>query len=115
MKALWGTIITVAVLVLLIGGGYYFINYNRIGTETYYTKITKDGVMENEHADSTRYNYSLPGFTKDGEEKELDFSAIKNLRKGAYLKIYTKPVKGVTSYEEVKKADIPEKAQAKVN
>ncbi|WP_088815228.1 MULTISPECIES: YxeA family protein [Listeria] len=115
MKALWGTIITVAVLALLIGGGYYFMNYNHIGADTYYTKITTDGEKENEHAQSTRYNYSLPGFNEDGEKKELDFSAIKNLRKGAYLKIYTKPIKGVTSYEEVQKADIPKEAQEKVN
>ncbi len=34
------------------------------------------------------YDYKLPGFDKDGKEKEMEFTALKNLRKEAFLRIY---------------------------
>ncbi|MGQ0421756.1 YxeA family protein, partial [Bacillus sp. HC-Mk] len=34
------------------------------------------------------YEYKLIGFDKDGKEKELEFTAQKNLRKEAFLRVY---------------------------
>ncbi|KAA5557086.1 YxeA family protein, partial [Pseudomonas aeruginosa] len=42
-----------------------------------------------------------------------EFSADKALRENAYLKLYVKE-KGVSSYDEVKLKDIPEKVQLKL-
>lgn len=58
----------------------------------------------------------LPGYTKEGKEKELDFNGqlTRPLRKGAYLKITWNKKKGVTSYEEVEKKDVPKTALEKL-
>lgn len=58
----------------------------------------------------------LPGYTKEGKEKELDFKGqlTRPLRKGAYLKITWNKNKGVTSYEEVEKKDVPKTALEKL-
>lgn len=114
--------IALIILVIIIGGGILamrFINFNRIGADTYYVKITTDGQAKSGHASDgtayTDYNYDLPGYNEDGKEKKIEFTAQKNLRKGAYLEVFVKEDKGVTSYEEVKAADVPKKAAEKLN
>lgn len=59
---------------------------------------------------------AMPGYTKEGKEKELDFKGqlTRPLRKGAYLKITWNKNKGVTSYEEVEKKDVPKTALEKL-
>ncbi|EUJ33296.1 hypothetical protein MFLO_04130 [Listeria floridensis FSL S10-1187] len=120
MKKSLIVIITIAVIILglAFAVGYYFKNYNHIGADNYYVYIDKDGQKETSK-DSTgetfvQYKYTLMGYNKNGDSKELAFTAQKNLRNGAYLKIYYKKDKGVTSYEEVSKNDLPEKASAKL-
>ena len=63
------------------------------------------------------YRYILPGYTKEGKEKELDFNGqlTRPLRKGAYLKITWNKKKGVTSYEEVEKKRCAENSTRKTN
>ncbi|WP_241139209.1 MULTISPECIES: YxeA family protein [Bacillus] len=61
-------------------------NLNHLGTDTYYVQITKDGEQlkeKNVNGDTT-YQYKLPGFDKDGKEKAMEFTALKNLRKEAF-------------------------------
>ncbi|EFS02195.1 conserved hypothetical protein, partial [Listeria seeligeri FSL S4-171] len=50
-----------------------------------------------------------------GEEEKMSFTANKNLRKDAYLKLYYKPIKGVTTFEEVSLDKIPSKAADKLH
>ncbi|MFE4764556.1 YxeA family protein [Bacillus mycoides] len=91
-------------------------NLNRLGTDTYYVQITKDGEQlkeKNVNGDTT-YQYTLPGFDKDGEKKEMEFTALKNLRKEAFLLIYYSEEKGVKSWEEVKKDELPTKVKEKL-
>lgn len=66
--------------------------------------------------ETVNYRYILPGYTKEGKEKELDFNGqlTRPLRKGAYLKITWNKKKGVTSYEEVEKKDVPKTALEKL-
>ncbi len=54
-------------------------NLNRLGTDTYYVQITKDGekLKEKNVNGDTTYEYKLPGFDKDGNEKEMEFTALK--------------------------------------
>ncbi len=51
---------------------------------------------------------------KLGKKQKLLFLQTKNLRKGAYLKLYIKEDKGVTSYEEVPEKEVPSKAAEKL-
>ena len=83
--------------------------------DSYYVHITADGEVEEYKADSGQiyqsYWYELPAFNKNGEEKTLKFSAHKNLRHDAYLKLYVKKETEVTSYDEVKFHELPAKVQ----
>ncbi len=91
-------------------------NLNRLGTDTYYVQITKDGekLKEKNVNGDTTYEYKLLGFDKDGKEKEMEFTALKNLRKEAFLRIYYSEKKGVKSWEEVKKDELPTKVKEKL-
>lgn len=64
-----------------------------------------------------QYNYNLPGYNKEGEKKDLEFAAFKDrpLKMNAYLKVTWNKNKGVTSYEEVKGSEVPEKAKEKLD
>ncbi|EAD7213048.1 YxeA family protein [Listeria monocytogenes] len=113
MKKIVIIIISVLLLGGIIGGVYYFKNANKIGADTSYVKITKDPTKGKEI--SFNYNYTLPSYDEDGKETEVTFSADKELRKGAYLKLYIKEDKGVTSFEEVPEKEVPAKAAEKLN
>ncbi|MBC1475593.1 YxeA family protein [Listeria grandensis] len=109
------------IVLIIIGGGLLalrFINFNQIGADTYYVKITTDGKTTSGRASNgqayTDYNYNLPGYDENGKEKEMAFIAQKNLRKDAYLEVFWKEDKGVTSYKEVKQTDLPKKAADKL-
>ncbi|MFS8352614.1 YxeA family protein [Bacillus nitratireducens] len=91
-------------------------NLNRLGTDKNYVQITKDGEQlkeKNVNGDTT-YQYKLSGIDKDGKEKEMEFTALKNLRKEAFLLIYYSEEKGVKSWEEVKKEELPKKVKEKL-
>lgn len=115
MRTLLGII--VALLVIIVGSlaVFRFVDFNQMGAEKYYVQITGDGRVEEHKLDTGEivktYWYSLPAYDVNGLEKTFDFSAQKNLRQDAYLMLFAKDSKGVTSYEEVQLADIPEKAQ----
>ncbi|EAG5197446.1 YxeA family protein, partial [Listeria monocytogenes] len=89
-------VILIISLLLLVGigfGVYYFKNANHIGADVSYIKITTDG--EKGKNVSFNYSYTMPAYDEAGKETEVTFSADKNLRKGAYLKLYIKEDKGV--------------------
>lgn len=108
------------VLIAIVGGCALLglitlqnLNFNRLGAEAYYTKIEGAGARVNEDMPEgyIRYEYNLPSFKGDGESAKLPFTAAKQLREGAYLKLFVKEGKGVTSYQEVSFDEIPEDAQ----
>lgn len=82
--------------------------------EQYYVQVIGDGKEVNEK-NNRYYEYKLSGFDKDGTEKTMEFTAYKNLRKEAFLRVYYADKKGVTSWEEIQPKDIPEKAKEKLN
>lgn len=116
-KLLIGLVLTV----VLIFGGLKIADTVVMGGTDYYVQITNDGTKNLEQDNSgntiTRYSYQLTGFDKEGNQKVLDFSAFKDrpLKRDAYLKLTWNQKKGVTSYEEVQKNDLPQKAAAKLN
>ncbi len=48
------------------------------------------------------------------KKKELEFTAQKNLRKDAFLRVYHSDKKGVSAWEEVKKDELPAKVKEKL-
>lgn len=104
------------VAVFIIGFAVLSVDFNRLNKEAYYVQITEDGVLETTKLESGEimklYEYKMNAINKDGENKELEFSANKNLKQEAYLKIYVKKgTSTVTSYDEVALKDLPEKVE----
>ncbi len=91
-----------------------------LGGDDYYVQITTNGEKlvqkDSQNQEVITYQYTLPGFNKEGAEKELEFQGMQTrpLRKNAYLKVVWNKNKGVTGYEEVEKSAIPKAAQEKL-
>ncbi|KRG15744.1 uncharacterized protein (TIGR01655 family) [Lederbergia galactosidilyticus] len=109
-KAILFFTVTLLFSTILTGCG---IDLNRLGAEKYYVQVKGDGDKKDDGRQDI-YDYTLTGFNEDGEEATLEFFALKELRKDAYLILYYKDKKGVTSYQEVNEEDIPEKALEKL-
>lgn len=114
-------IMAVAVVLIVLVGFVVFIqnvNLNRIGAEQYYVQINQDGKRVEEKLDNgekvVNYEYDMKGFDSNGKEKSLTFTAFKELRKEAYLRIYVKGDK-VSSYQEVQVGELPEQAKRKLD
>ncbi|TCZ78424.1 YxeA family protein [Paenibacillus albiflavus] len=111
-------LITIGIL-FIIGAVSVFalakFDFNRFNAESYYLQITKDGEPHeyklNDGTVMTSYSYTLDAINAKGKTIQLEFNAQKNLRKGAYLKMYVKKGDQVSSYDEVKLEDIPQMAQ----
>jgi len=90
-------------------------NLNRVGTDKYYVHITgnreEDTSKFDDGEEYSVFKYELAGFDEDGQEKTMEFTADKNLRIGAFLRLFYSENKGVKSWEEVDKDDIPAKAK----
>ncbi|MCR8980892.1 YxeA family protein [Brevibacillus laterosporus] len=80
---------------------------NPAGKTVYYTMITGPGVQD----ENGRYDYELTAYNEEGTEKKLEFSAGKQLRKGAYVQLYYTLIRGVTYWEEVTFEKLPEAVQ----
>ena len=115
----------IAVLIVLLGvtfSGCSIIDGMDKSGDTYYVKITAEGKKENLEKEGggtyIDYRYQIKGYNAEGKEQDLDFYANKDrsLKLNAYLKVTYQAKKGkepqVTSWEEVDKADVPEKAAA---
>jgi uncharacterized protein (TIGR01655 family) len=106
-------VVLVFIGVLIVAGGAVWVaeNYSR---ETYYVFIREDGEIEKEKGMTQSllgvYRYRMMGVQADGREKKLDFTANHNLRHGAYLKVLENRNRGVISWEEVQREDVPEEA-----
>lgn len=111
---------SIAMLVILIVFASILTgcNFNRMGKDIYYVQITMDGQKEETTTDKdtfTTYKYALPAYDEEGNEKTMEFTAQKNLRKEAFLRVYYSSKKGVTSWEEVEKDELPAKAKEKLD
>ena len=95
-KVLFG-LLALAVVIGGLGYGWYKSSYGGSGERM------------------VSYEYKLPSYDKNGEGKDISFTATHNLRKDAYLKVTDNKAKGVTNWEEVQKNDLPSKAKDKLN
>lgn len=120
MENKWKVLIAVGIAGVL--GFVVFFGYTLLvkGTNSdyYYTKIATEGTRitdkDTEGVEHIDYTYKLSGFNEKGKKVELSFRGNKEvpLKKDAYLKVSYSPGKGVTSWEEVKKSQVPKKALA---
>lgn len=74
-----------------------------------FVKIDHTGKKINQ----STYEYALEGINEDGKKIKITFTASKQLREGAYLKVDTKRTY-VKSWEEVQPNDMPTVAQKKL-
>ncbi|MGE8202941.1 YxeA family protein [Heyndrickxia sp. NPDC080065] len=109
------------IIIVLIAGFILFIqnvNINRLGADNYYVQIKGTGEKIEDKSDNgeiyVSYKYTLPAYDKNGNEKKFTFTSLKQLREDAYLNLFVKDKKGVTSYQEVKLNEIPDKAKEKL-
>ncbi|RZI48956.1 YxeA family protein [Lactococcus kimchii] len=111
-------LIGLAALILILAGAGTYWYHLKYGGESYYMQVMKDGkkslTKDDAGKDYTYYDYKEKVYQKAGKEKEVEFTADHNLRKTAYLKLTVNIKKGVTSWEEVKKSEVPEKALTKI-
>lgn len=109
------TIASLSLLVIALGAFTFFYftpekltPENPAGKTMYYTVVNNDKV---EQDTNKRYDYILTAYDEKGKEKELNFSASKQLREGAYLELYVTTFRGVTYWHEVRYEDLPDKVQ----
>ncbi|MDR6224422.1 YxeA family protein [Desmospora profundinema] len=107
MKKIMLLLLCLAVLfvgVLFVAGDKVISTIKKSGTEEYYVQIHGEG----ETSDNRRV-YTLKGYDKEGKEKELSFDSLeaRQLREGAYLRLYVEGEDQVKTYEEVQKNDLP--------
>lgn len=114
-------LIAIAVILIVLVGFVVFIqnvNLNRLGAQQYYVQINHDGKRFEDKSDNGEkyvyYEYTLDGYNPSGKEKALTFTAQKELRKDAYLRVYVKGDE-VSSYQEVKADELPEGAKQKLD
>jgi len=107
------------IFIVMLGGAAaiskYAPQHNPFMKGTDYFTVVADSYKEQKDTTSdgkeyTSYLYKLPGIDKDGNKKELEFTAHKVLRKDAYLAVSIK-ANIVTHWEEVQASDIPTAAK----
>lgn len=110
VKKVW--FIFLGIIVIVVGASYTVLtlDFNRFNKERYYIQITQNGEKLEDRLDNgetmVRYGYKVDAIKEDGKHKELEFSANKQLRKGAYLMLYVNKEGEVSSYDEVSKKDM---------
>lgn len=117
MKKIIISLVVAVVAIFTVSFAIMSIDFNRLNKDTYYVQITADGLLEKTKLDNgeimKRYEYKMDAVNENGDKKELEFSANKNLRKDAYLKIYVKKdTATVTSYDEVAEKELPKKVKS---
>ena len=117
MKKIVISVLTVGVLLF---AGLKISETIYLGGDSYYTQIINEGTRQietyDDREDMVYYDYELPAFDENGNEKELSFSSFKArpLKKEAYLKLTWNKNKGVTSFEEVSEKELPKNVQKKL-
>ncbi len=107
--------IVAAVVTVLVVCAAGFAAWQGYRADAYYAQVDADKLSSaGENNNGFDYHYDLPAFSAKGEEKELGFDTSRELRDGAYLKLETLALRGVTSWEEVSWDEIPAAAQDKL-
>ncbi|MGN7383048.1 YxeA family protein [Paenibacillus sp. SAFN-117] len=113
MRKIW--LVLGLIIVILAGLWMFFFSPEKLtpdhpaGKTVYYTRITSPGVQD----ENERYDYELTAYNEKGKGKNIEFSAGKPLREGAYIRLYYTWIRGVTYWEEVAFEELPGAVQQK--
>ncbi|MFC7392123.1 YxeA family protein [Scopulibacillus cellulosilyticus] len=111
------------ILTVIFAGGGYYVHSKSEGLEATVDNINAKVKAKDVFAAVTRqgekmrgdqYRYRFDGYDKNGKRQKITVVTNKKLRKGIYLKIYTKGNEGKGWYK-VKESKIPKKALQKLN
>ncbi|MCE4994740.1 YxeA family protein [Staphylococcus xylosus] len=84
-----------------------------ITSEKYYIQTNEPKSVKDSGKDIKVYEYTNKAYDKDGNGKEITYTATKKLKTNHYLEIDYK-IGEVKGYTEVKEKDIPKKAKVKL-
>ncbi|MGG0240859.1 YxeA family protein [Bacillus rhizoplanae] len=99
------------------------LDIKKWGTKEYYVQITENGKEESVRSDDgekhTWYWYTMKAYDDKGKEVTVKFSANKNLKLHAFLRVYVEgeyddQTKSIQTYEEVTMNELPVKAKEKL-
>lgn len=106
--------IIIVMFLFVVGApiGIYFslpemtrVNINPFIEEKYwYVQVDEEGIIGEEEQGAVYYE--LPAINEEGEQKNIEFMALRELNEGAYIQLTVKD-EFVTTYEEVAKSDVP--------
>lgn len=101
LPIVFGVIIFIAVCAI----AYYVL---MIRTSDFYTQIDNATVKPVNNGD---YEYSLRAYDPHGKMRDVTFTANKELREDAFLKLKVMAVRGVVNWEEVYYDELPQDVQ----
>lgn len=99
-----GVIVAAAIAACALLG--YFVRMVTTDYQDYYTQVDNNRVTEIDDEDFN-YEYTLQSFDEDGNSKEYIFMTADQLRKGAFLHLYTLPFRGVVKWEYIDADNLP--------
>lgn len=86
-----------------------------ISPDTWYVQVDNEKLTAaGENNNGFDYHYDLPAVSAEGASEALEFDTSRELREGAYLRLETLALRGVTAWEEVAWDEIPAAAQEKL-
>ncbi|TCK98042.1 uncharacterized protein (TIGR01655 family) [Natranaerovirga hydrolytica] len=104
--------------ILMLVGSFISCDIQRFGKDNVYIEVIEPTDTTEDRLNSgeviTRYIYKQKAFDEEGKSVDVEFSAGKELREGAYLMLYVRNENEVTSYDEVKWDEIPNAAQVEL-
>lgn len=115
-------LVTAAVVLILGFAGIGIGFFSGLGVAEYYTQIDNDKIEPGDQKGGVinfkgdmDYYYTLTSYRETGEEKTITFGTSRELREGAFIRLTTVPVRGVTQWSEVLYQDLPAPVQAHYN
>ncbi len=93
------------------------------GNDTWYTQAEDTYVSEHNTggmpfdfsgAGGMKYSYTIPCWNDEGQMQKLTFGSDERFEPDTYLQLETQPIRGVVSWKEVAKDEVPEDVLEKI-
>lgn len=98
----------IIIFITLCGLAYYFLVYQ---TKEYYVQIDNTKVEYLTTTDNMKYKYVLTALDETGKEKQVEFKTTRELKEKAYLQLDVMAFRGVVSWNEVQREELPDKVR----
>lgn len=97
--------------------------FSGAGSTAYYGQIDNSRLVQNGtgggvvsfggNGGNMEYSYTLHCYDKNGNAKDITFGISRQLKDGAFICLYTMPIRGVLAWEEVQYNTLPAAVQGK--